>query len=200
MKNLKVILPGYILLSLSLLWGYHNQTKFTRCYQFNQELLQELKLVSRTEKPEEHFLDEGDSFEHSLNLSLIDDRSISLKAQEPCLLIFFDTTCPACLQATLELYSDFLQYEEQGLSIISVSRDRRENLIPLVSEINWPMSIAHDSTGQLHHLFRISSTPSIVFIGQKVVKLKATAMSIDRRLSEFHQVIAEVLHLRPATS
>ncbi|MDD8030382.1 MAG: redoxin domain-containing protein [Acidobacteriota bacterium] len=200
MKNLKVLLPGFILFSLSLLWGYHNRIQFNQCYQFNQELLQELKSVSRTEKPEEHFLDEGDSFDHPLTLSLIDDRTVSLGAQDSCLLIFFETACPACLQAALELYLDFLPYEEQGLSIISVSRDLRENLLSLTSELNWPMAIAHDSTGQLHRLFRISSTPSIVFIGQGVIKLKANAMSIDRRLSEFHQVIAEVRHLPPGTS
>jgi peroxiredoxin len=196
-KNLKILLPGIIFLALSFLWGYQNRAKFHRCYQLNQELLRELKEVSRDQKTEWPFLDEGDSLDHSLTLSLIGDRPVTLGTGESCLLIFFDTACPACLQAAVDLYAGFLQYEERGLNIVSVSRARQEDLASLAAQGNWPMVIAHDSTGQLHRLFRISGLPSVVFIDRGMIKMKANALSIDRRLPELEEMIAAAVP-RPA--
>jgi hypothetical protein len=156
-KNLKILLPGIIFLALSFLWGYQNRAKFHRCYQLNQELLRELKEVSRDQKTEWPFLDEGDSLDHSLTLSLIGDRPVTLGTGESW----------------------------------------QEDLASLAAQGNWPMVIAHDSTGQLHRLFRISGLPSVVFIDRGMIKMKANALSIDRRLPELEEMIAAAVP-RPA--
>jgi len=197
MKNLKILALLMPPLLLSVFWGYQNHRQFVSCRQANQELMQELKKASSLTKTEHRFLEEGDRLTAPPDLPLLDGRLLNLEITETCLLIFISTSCPACLEVALDIYSDFRQSEEKGLQIISVSRNSAQELAEISVERNWPMPIAHDSSGQLHRLLRIDGLPSIVLIEGGVIRLKANALSIDRKLPELREMISAVLAARP---
>lgn len=197
MKNLKMWVLLMPLLLLSVFWGYQNHRQFVRCREANQELMQELKKASSLIKTEHRFLEEGGRLTAPLDLPLLDGQLLNLELTETCLLIFISTSCPACLEVALDIYSDFRQFEEKGLQIISVSRNSAQELASIAVERNWPMPIAHDSTGQLHRLFRIEGLPSVVLIESGVIRLIANALSIDRRLPELKEMILAALPAQP---
>jgi len=49
------------------------------------------------------------------------------------------------------------------------------------------MAVAHDTSGQLHQLFQIDGLPAVVLIEGGVIRIKANALSIDRRLPELKE-------------
>ncbi|MGB9893866.1 MAG: redoxin domain-containing protein [Candidatus Saccharicenans sp.] len=186
-------LPMVMICLLAAYWGYHNHLKFLNCQQHNQELIQELKLMAEDRSPSSpsSTLSEGDFFPLSLRLPALNAESISLASGGTFLLIFISTSCPACVEVALEIYSDVSPFTESGLIIVSISRDSPATLSNLIKEKNWPLPLAYDSDGQLHRLFQISSVPSVVFIDKGKIKLKAEALSIDRRWSELKALLTE---------
>jgi len=190
MKNLKILVLLLPLLLLSAFWGYQNHLQFVRCQEANQQLIQELKKASKEGNSARHFLEEGDKLTSPLILPLLGGPSLNLELTETCLLIFISTSCPACLEVALYIYSELRQYEERGLQIVSVSRNSAQDLTAVSVERNWPLPIVHDATGQLHRLLRIDGLPSVVLIERGTIRMKANALSIDRRLPELKAIIS----------
>ena len=175
------------LLVLSSWWGYKNYHQFEQCQAINQKLMNELKKASGQVRAQKRFLEEGDRLSTPLSLSLLDGQLVKLDPDEKYLLIFISTGCPACLEIALDVYGELRPYEEKGLRIISISRNLVEELADLVSARNWPMAVAHDTSGQLHQLFQIDGLPAVVLIEGGVIRIKANALSIDRRLPELKE-------------
>jgi len=189
----RFLLVVTICLLASAYWGYHNHLKFLNCQQRNQELIQELKLIAEDQSlsSSSPTLSEGNYFPLSLRLSALNTESINLDSEGTFLLIFISTSCPACVEVTLEIYSDLSHFKESGLMVVSISRDSPATLTNLISEKNWPLPLAYDSDGQLHRLFHISSLPSVVFIDKGIIKFKADALSLDRRWPELKTLLTE---------
>ncbi|MGB9907671.1 MAG: peroxiredoxin family protein [Candidatus Saccharicenans sp.] len=187
--KLKFLLPTVFFILATVFWGYSNHLKFSRCQQANQELMKEMKKITRESQSAAQFLNEGDSFSHPISLSLLNDHPLELLPEGTYLLIFISSTCPACLNVAQDLYADLSHFEEYGLRIVSLSRDGQEALKRLRSENHWPLPLAYDSAGRLHRLFSISGVPSIVLIHQATVRLKADAMSIDRKRPELKELL-----------
>lgn len=186
LKSWWLVLP---LLVLSSWWGYKNYHQFEQCQAINQKLMNELKKASGQVRAQKRFLEEGDRLSTPLPLSLLDGQLVKIEPDETYLLIFISTGCQACLEIALDVYGKVHRYEEKGLRIISISRNLVEELVDMTSARNWPMAVAHDTTGQLHRLFQIDGLPSVVFIEHGVIKLKANTLSIDRRLPELKEMI-----------
>lgn len=189
MIRLKILLPVFLFLLASIFWGYSNHLKFISCQQKNQELMKEIKSLSRDSQLTSLFLNEGDRFNNPISLSLINDNPLNLVPEGTYLLIFISSSCPACLEVAQDLYADLSHFEEYGLTIASLSRDGPETLNRLISENHWPMPIAFDPGGKLHRLFKISGVPSIILIHQATVRLKADALSLDRKLPELKELL-----------
>ncbi|HOM95153.1 MAG TPA: redoxin domain-containing protein [Candidatus Saccharicenans sp.] len=195
-KRLKAVLVTGWCLVLPLLifsgwWGYKNYRRFEQCSEINQTLMNELKRAGGEVRTQKSFLEEGDRLTFPLSLSLLDGQLIKLQPDETYLLIFISTGCPACLEIALDIYAELRPYEEKGLRVISISRNLVEELADLVSARNWPMAMAHDSTGQLHRLFQIDGLPSVILIKQGIIGIKANALSIDRKLPNLKEIIAK---------
>ncbi|HRD02908.1 MAG TPA: redoxin domain-containing protein [Candidatus Saccharicenans sp.] len=201
MKRLKAALLKSWWLALPLLvlsswWGYKNYYRFEQCQAINQTLMNELKKASGQIRAQKSFLEEGDWLNTPLSLSLLDGQEVKLKPDETYLLIFISTGCPACLEIALDVYGEVDRYEEKGLRIISISRNLVEELADMASARNWPMVVAHDTTGQLHRLFQIDGLPSVILIRQGAIGIKANALSIDRKLPDLKEMIAETFEDR----
>jgi len=193
MRKIKALLAIFaFLLLVSLFWGYKNYQKFVSCQEANEQLMKNLREVSLTPK-RSSFLEEGDALPSSLNLITLDGQPVSLAHTDTCLLIFITSTCPACLEVGLEIYSSVNEFENQGLGLISVSRDDHDSLVRLATEENWPMKLAQDRNGQLHQLFNLGGVPAMVLVHKGKVELKANALSIDRQLPRLKDLLNQYL-------
>jgi len=106
------------------------------------------------------------------SLSQLDGQSWILEPELPTILIFISTTCPACLETALKVFSEASKFQPQGLQIISVSRNPAEDLSQMVRQRNWPMAVVLDRRGRLYRLFRVSAEPFLVLIDRGHVRLK----------------------------
>lgn len=185
-----VILP--LLTLVSLFWGYKNYQKLVICQEVNQDLMKSLREVNIIHK-KSPFLEEGDALPFPLNFLTLDGQSVSLSENGTYLLIFISSTCLACLEVGLEIYSTVKEFENYGLDLISISRDEHDGLVRLMTEENWPTKLGQDQSGQLHRLFNIVGVPAIVLLHQGRVRLKADALSIDRQLPRLKGLLNQYL-------
>lgn len=197
MKKKTIPILLFVLLLTSLFWGFHNGQKFKECLQANRELIHELKKAAgHQSRTDTRFLREGDRFTESITLTLVDGQEWILQPGVVTLLIFISTTCPVCLETALSLFSELSPFQQQGLQIISVSRDPAKGLAGIVSQRNWPTPVVHDRQGQLYRLLRVSGEPFLVLIDRGLIRLKVEALALERRRPELPGLIAESLSSR----
>ncbi|MBC7362346.1 MAG: redoxin domain-containing protein [Candidatus Aminicenantes bacterium] len=191
--KIKFLLVVLILLTLfSFFWGYKNYQKFIICQEANQDLMKSLKEANIIHK-KSLFLEEGEALSAPINFLTLEGQLVSPSENGTYLLIFISSTCSACLETGLEIYSTVKEFENYGLELIAISREAHDELVRIKKEENWPTKLAPDQSGQLHRLFNVVGVPAMVLLHQGRVQLKADALSIDRQLPRLKDILNQYL-------
>ena len=183
----------FLILSISLFWGWSNRYRLDECQKINQELIKEIKRGAYQVPEEKSYLGEGDRLESSFVLSSLDGQPVSLDSNRVWLLIFISTTCPACLEAAQKVFWEMARYQEKGLEIISVSRDIVEDLNELVRSKYWPIPVVRDANGQVYRSLRVASEPYFVLLDRGQVRFKSESITFERRRPELENLINKAL-------
>ncbi|MDI6846209.1 MAG: redoxin domain-containing protein [Candidatus Saccharicenans sp.] len=195
MKSGKIPVPLSIVLIASLFWGLNNWQKWQDCQRVNREMVAELKKAtdSTSGRYGQTFLQEGDEFQESVSLRLLDDQTWVLQPGTRTVLIFISTGCPACLEMALRVFLDVQGFQHDGVQIVSVSRDLEEDLTEMVEQRNWPLPVVHDREGRLYRMFRVAAEPVVVFLDCRLVKLRIHPLEIDNRRAQLCEAIKQSL-------
>jgi len=195
MKSGKIPVLLSIILMALLFWGLNNRQKWQDCQRANREMMAELKkaVASTSSRHGQTFFQEGDEFQESVSLRLLDGQTWVLQPGTRTVLIFISTGCPACLEIALRVFLDVQEFQHHGVQIVSVSRDSEEDLTDMVGQRNWPLPVVHDREGRLYRMFRIAAEPVVVFIDCRLVKLRILPLEIDNRRAQLCEAIKQSL-------
>lgn len=186
----------FLLLSVSLFWGWGLRQKLNECQTINQELIEEIKKRSYQTSEEKNYLKEGDRLDSLLTLSSLEGEKIYLDSNRVWLLIFISTACPSCLETAQDVFFELNRYQEKGLEIISVSRDIVEDLNELVRSGHWHIPVTRDESGQAYRLFRVAAEPYFVLLDRGKVRFKSDALDFERSEAELEDLIKKALENR----
>lgn len=186
----------FLLLSVSLFWGWGLRQKLNECQNINRELIEEIKRRTYQTSQEKNYLKEGDRLDSLLTLSSLEGEKIYLDSNRVWLLIFISTACPSCLETAQDVFFELNRYQEKGLEIISVSRDIVEDLNELVRSGHWHIPVARDESGQTYRLFRVAAEPYFVLLERGQVRFKSDALNFERREAELEDLIKKALENR----
>lgn len=88
-------------------------------------------------------------------------------------LDFWATWCPPCLKSFPWMDAMHERYEEDGLTIIAVSVDKKRELIEeFIKKTGPDFIVAHDPTGKIAKSYKLRGMPSSYFIDRKGVLVK----------------------------
>jgi len=114
-----------------------------------------------------------------INLSIIDGRSLSLKALQgkPVLVTFWATDCVGCIREMPHLVEFHQEFANKGLTIVGVAMyyDRPDRVLAMAEAKSLPYAIALDPKAEASRAFgdvRLTPTNFLIDARGKIVEQK----------------------------
>lgn len=105
------------------------------------------------------------------------------------ILLFWTTWCGACYSEMQKLNKMLSQGQLKAEDIIAISLDEsKEEVLKFIEKENYQFLVAHDFDGSLARKFKISATPTIIFVNKNTTIDWATTgftPTLEKRIKSF---------------
>jgi cytochrome c biogenesis protein CcmG/thiol:disulfide interchange protein DsbE len=88
---------------------------------------------------------------------------------KPVLINLWTSWCPPCRAEMPALERVYKEYRDQGFEILAVnstSQDNQQDAVSFAEELGLTFPILLDPTGEISHLYQLSSLPTSFFVGK----------------------------------